>query len=93
MDRASMLDFRVNTHVGLVVLGRRPQDPRIPGQVPLGEGRHHTAATGAGDAQANRIADSKRVANPSILDEVLLTRGRHYHDIGTKPGISKRPCG
>ena len=62
MDRASALDCRVDTDVDLVVLRRRAQDARIPWLVPLGQGRHHTAATGPGDAQANRISDGERVA-------------------------------
>src|SRR5713101_2553027 len=91
MDRASTLDFRVDAHAGLVVLGRGAQDAGIPRQVPLGEGRHHTAATGAGNFQANGIADGEREANPSILDEVFFSGGRRYHDIGTKPRDLETP--
>jgi len=84
MDRASALDCRVDTDVDLIVLRHRAQNARIPWQVPLGQGRHHTAATGPGDAQANRISYCERVAAPSILDEIFLTGGRRYNDVGTK---------
>ena len=73
MDRASALDCRVDTDLDVVVLCRRAQDARIPRQVPLGQGRHYTAATGPGDPQANRFTDNERVTNPSILDEALFT--------------------
>src|SRR6266851_3862584 len=83
-DHAAAFDYRVDTDADLVVLGRRAQDARIPWQVPLGQGRHDTADAGPDDAQANRVSDGERAANPSILDEVLLSRGRRYHDVGTK---------
>jgi hypothetical protein len=39
---------------------------------------------GPGDAQANGITDGHRLADPGILNEVLLVRGRRDHDVGTK---------
>ena len=93
MDSAAALDRRVDADADLVVLGCRAQDTRIPRQVPLGQGRHDTADAGPGDTEANRIADGERVANPGILDEVLLTRARATTTLGRKRETSKRPCG
>jgi hypothetical protein len=42
-DRAAPHHSRVNTDVDLIMLGRGAQDARIPREIPLGQGRHHTA--------------------------------------------------
>ena len=66
-------------------------DARIWRQVPLGQGRHDTAATRTGDAQANEISDGERVTNPSILDEVIFTRCGRYDDVWPEPRNLKTP--
>src|SRR6185436_239532 len=91
MDRAPALDCRIDPDIDLVVLRRGAQDARICRQVPLGQGRHDTAATRTGDAQANSIAAGKRVTNPSILDEVLFTKRGRYDDVWAEPRNLKTP--
>src|SRR5687768_13967318 len=91
MDRASALDCRIDADADVVVFRRGAQDARIRRQIALGQGRHHTAATWTGNAQANRISDGQRVTNPRILDEVLFTRCGCYHDIRPEPRNLKTP--
>ena len=91
-NRAALHDGSVNTDVDLVVLGRRAQDSRILGEIPLGQGRHHTAGAVTCDAQANLISDDERVADPGIFNEGLLTGSRLHHEVWTKPPHLEAPC-
>ena len=42
-NRATPHNSSVNTDMGLIVLGRCTQDPRIPGEIALGQGGHYRA--------------------------------------------------
>src|SRR4030095_13864406 len=61
----------IHTDVGLVMLGRRAQDSRVPREIPLCESGHHATPTRTSDVQAHRRSNSKRVTHPGILREAL----------------------
>ncbi len=48
-DHAAPQHCGIDTHIGLIVLGRRPQDTHIFGEVPLGQSCHHAPRAGAAD--------------------------------------------
>ena len=73
------------------MLCRCAQDVRISGEISLRQGCHHTATARTRDAQANLIADGESVPDPGILNEVPLTGGRLYYDIGSKSPHLKTP--
>ncbi len=49
-DRAALEHCGIDTHVGLIVLGRRSKDTHILGEISLGQCRHYTPRAGAIDA-------------------------------------------
>src|SRR3989442_2908101 len=75
----------IHTDAGLVMLGRRAQDSRIPREIPLRESGHHATPARTGDVQARCRPDGERVADPGILRKALLTTGQLHHDVRTKP--------
>src|SRR6266511_4092479 len=56
-DPAGPEYLRINADIRLVVLNSRAQNADILGEIPLGEGRHHTSGTGPGDPQAHLLPD------------------------------------
>src|SRR5438445_12598030 len=63
----------IHTDVDLVMLGRRAQDSRVPREIPLRESRHHATPARTSDVQAHTRSDGKRVTDPGILREALLS--------------------
>jgi hypothetical protein len=63
----------IDTDVGLITLGRRAEDSWILGEIPLRESGHHATPARTSDVQAHRRSDGKRVTDPGILREALLS--------------------
>jgi hypothetical protein len=93
MDRTAMHHGGINANVGLVVLGCRAQDARIPREIPLGQGGHHTARAGTGNAQANLIPDGQRVADPEFSIKAFSPTVDSITMLGRNRRTSKRPVG
>jgi hypothetical protein len=93
MNRTAAHHNGINTNVGLVVLGYRAQDAWIFGEIPLGQGRHHTSGIGTCDTQVNLAHDSQRVANPGIFNEVFSLPAGSITMLGRNRRTSKRPVG
>src|SRR4051812_33575768 len=60
----------IGPNVGPVVLSRRAEDPHVSREIILCQRGHHAAGARAGDAQAHRITNHERTADPGILHEV-----------------------
>ncbi len=48
-DHAALEHCGIDTHVGLIVLGRRPKDTHVLGEISLGQCRHYAPRAGAID--------------------------------------------
>ena len=66
-------DLRVDADLGVVVTGRGPKNARIPGEIPLGKGRHDTTTATHRDLEPNRVADPDPLPDPAILHETPLS--------------------
>jgi hypothetical protein len=81
-DRVAAADASTTEHRGIhadihrIVLGSRPEDPRILGQVALPQRDHHAAGAGFGDGQSNGVTDRCGVADPVVLHEAPTRRSR-----------------
>lgn len=90
----STLNHRgIDANVGVVLRGCRTENAGVLGKITLGERRHDTAGTGAGNAKKHLISNGKRTPDPVVLDKTPMPACHLHHDIGTKSPDLEAPLG